>query len=578
MPAVNALILYDAGSNYWLSFRSPLQILVAHDRESVVRTLRNVEQAVNTLGLYAAGFVSYEAAPAFDHALTTHPPDEFPLAWFALYPEPLQLSSTELPAQNAPNRLNDIPWRASVTPEEYRQAFQAIKERIANGETYQVNYSFRLRAPFRDDPWQLFSRMIHCQGSTYGAFINTERWAICSASPELFFARSGKNLICHPMKGTAPRGWTLLQDKQQAEALATSGKNRAENVMIVDMVRNDMGRLSDKVEVTDLYRIEKYPTLWQMTSAVRCTTGSGLSDIFGALYPAASITGAPKIRTTEIIASLENTPRRIYTGAIGFVAPDGRAQFNVAIRTVLIDKLRGSAEYGLGGGITWDSENHVELEECYVKARIVTGSHSDFELLESIRWTPDCGFYLLDEHLARLAASAAYFDYPLKLGNVRSKLDALSHTLQACAHKIRLRLDRDGNHRIDAAPLVDLPSPYRVGIARNPIDTKNVFLYHKTTNRTPYDQALLDYPACDDLLLWNERGELTESCRANIAAEVGGELLTPPVSCGLLPGTMRSALLKEGRVREAILNKSELGRFTAIYLVNAVRGLWRVFP
>ena len=536
-----------------------------------------MERTVNN-GLYAAGFVSYEAAPAFDPALTTHPPDDFPLAWFGLYPAPCRIADPGLTASTSTDISFDIPWQATVNADDYREAIRKIKNWIGKGETYQVNYTFRLRAPFHGDPRQIFTQMIRTQGSGYGAFVNTERWTLCSASPELFFSLSNRNLTCRPMKGTAPRGLTRQDDDRQAAELAASSKNRAENVMIVDMVRNDMGRLAQEVHVTDLYRIEKYPTLWQMTSEVHCMTDAGFTDIFRALFPAASITGAPKVQTTKLIADLEDSPRRIYTGAIGFLTPDKRAQFNVAIRSLLIDKQNETAEYGVGGGIVWDSETDSELDECHVKARILIRSHPEFELLESFLWTPAGGYHFLQEHLERLTDSASYFTWQMDPKVIRGTLDEFAQNLRGCPHKIRLLLSRNGKIHIEGVPLIALPTPYRIGLAHSPIDPHDVFLYHKTTRRIVYDQALAEAPGYDDLLLWNERGELTESCRANLIIELDGMLLTPPVSCGLLPGTCRASLLQKGLIREGKIHRNDLKRCTAVYLANAVRGRWQVFP
>jgi para-aminobenzoate synthetase / 4-amino-4-deoxychorismate lyase len=503
------------------------------------------------------------------------PPGAFPLLWFGVYREPQEVSFSPLPRES----LAAIPWRPSVSEDEYRRCFRKIKDYIRAGDTYQVNYTFRLLAPFSTDPWRLFVQMIYAQGYGYGAFVNTERWTVCSASPELFLALHAGNLSSRPMKGTAARGLLHAEDLQQAAWLAHSEKNRAENVMIVDMVRNDMGRIADigSVSVPSLFDVEKYPTLWQMTSTVECATKAGLLDIFRALFPAASITGAPKVRTMQIIAELESTPRRTYTGTIGFLSPGLRAQFNVTIRTVLVDRHNNTAEYGLGGGIVWDSENKDELQECYTKARVLVQGMPHFALLETVLWTPEEGYFLLDSHLARLADSAAYFSRPVDIEAIRGKLQALAKDLPSYPHKIRLLAPPEPEPiMVTAHVLAPLPQPYRVRVAREPINSRDPFLYHKTTNRRVYEQMLAAAPGSDDVLLCNEAGQVTESCIANVVVEIDGRLLTPPVTCGLLHGTYRDLLLQQNEVSEGIIGIEDLPECSRIYLVNSVRGMWEI--
>ncbi|MFP4641674.1 MAG: aminodeoxychorismate synthase component I [Dehalococcoidia bacterium] len=569
----NSVVIYDNRSQQWLLFQRPLQLQVAYTPESVAIALSEVEYQVHVNGLYAAGFVSYEAAPAFDPAFTVHSPGTFPLLWFGLYREPEYISFP-----SSQHDLPDIPWEPSVTEDEYQQSIGRIKDYIGAGDTYQVNYTFRLRAPFFGDPWKLFVRMIHAQGYGYGAFVNAGDWTVCSASPELFFTVDGDAVISKPMKGTAARGLTQASDLEQASWLANSEKNRAENLMIVDMVRNDMGRIANigSVEVPGLFNVEKYPTLWQMTSTVRCRTQASIADIFRSLFPAASIAGAPKVRTMQIISELESAPRRVYTGTVGFLSPERKAQFNVAIRTVVVDRTSNTAEYGVGGGIVWDSETGDEFEECYTKARVLTQTTPDFALLETILWTPQDGYFLLDAHLSRLADSADYFSRPIDIEAIREKLNALSRELPPHPHKIRLLVPGDGEPVVESQMLSSLSRPYRIKLADPPVDSKNHFLYHKTTHRNIYEKALADAPGYDDVLLWNEKGEITESCIANVIVEMEGQLLTPPVQCGLLAGIYRAFLLEQGKVRERSIDVEDLHRCSRIYLANSVRGMWEV--
>ena len=568
---INSVVIHDAVRRQWLHFGAPQQIISAHRMEKVMPALKTIEEQVYRRGLYAAGFIAYEAAAAFDSALAVKEDGLFPLLWFGIYVKPEQISlPTTTPS------IQDLPrtWTPSVTRAEYEHAISRIKHYIEAGDTYQVNFTVRLRSPFRGDPWSYFIELARAQDAAYGAFVNTAEWIICSASPELFFRLDGDELISRPMKGTAPRGMMLNDDLQKAEWLHHSEKNRAENIMIVDMVRNDMGRIADigSVEVRSLYEVEKYPTLWQMTSTVRAETGAGLRAIMQALFPPASITGAPKRRTMEIIAGLEQAPRRVYTGSVGFMRPDRKAQFNVAIRTVLIDKAKGQAEYGVGGGIVWDSVDKMEFEECQTKARIITQRVPDFDLLESILWTPEEGYFLLPYHRARLMDSAAYFSYAADIDAIRTKLDSLAHSLPKTAHKVRLLVAKDGGITLQSEVLHDaVAQPLHVCLAATAVDSANPFLYHKTTNRVVYEQALAACPEYTDVILWNEKGEVTESSIANIVVELDGKLYTPPIPCGLLPGTYRAYLLEQGKVRERVILKEDLLRSTHIYLVNSVR-------
>lgn len=568
----------------WLSFSQPVAVHDSWSPSSVLGVLEAVQEAVEKEGMYAAGFLAYEAAPAFDPALTVRPMRDFPLAWFGIYHQPRMLTNSEvfrgLLEQGSP--LLSVPWLPSISRAEYDSAIQRIKEHIAQGDTYQVNYSFRLRAPFTGDPWELFLAIAQQAGRHYAAFVSLEDWAICCASPELFFELRDGALVSRPMKGTARRGLWSEQDRQQARWLANSEKNRAENVMIVDMVRNDMGRIAQigSVTVPSLFDVEQYPTVWQMTSTVRCHTTARLPQIFQALYPAASITGAPKVQTMKIIADLETSPRRIYTGTVGFVSPSGRAQFNVAIRTVLVDRKRQRAEYGVGGGIVWDSVDEDEYEECLTKARVLSHRQprapTAFALLETLRWTPDEGCFLLADHLDRLRSSAAYFQWDVDLDRLRHSLEEAVRGLEPVPHRIRLVVPCQGEPILQATPLIPQPEPYRIRLATQPVDSQDVFLYHKTTNRQVYQHALAAAPGFQDVLLWNERGEVTESCVANVVVEREGRLLTPYVRCGLLPGTYRAWLLQQGTVLEEIISKKDLRRCSRAFLVNSVRGLWEI--
>jgi para-aminobenzoate synthetase/4-amino-4-deoxychorismate lyase len=566
------VVLYDAGRRGWVRYGEPVEVLTAWRLEDVLPALRAVEAAVAG-GRHAAGFLAYEAGPAFDPALACRPPAAgLPLLAFGIYRGAAPCAAPPVPPGPAPG----YGWQATVTEAEYHAVVERIRGHIRAGDTYQVNYTFRLRAAAREAPEALFARLVAAQPQGFPAFVAFDDWAVCSASPELFFTLDGERIVSRPMKGTAARGPFPAADAGQARWLADSVKDRAENAMIADMVRNDLGRVAvpGSVAAAPLFALERHPTLWQMTSTVEARTQAGLADIFAALFPPASITGAPKVRTARIIAECESTPRGVYTGAIGFLAPGRRAQFNVAIRTAVVHIPTGVVEYGVGSGIVWDSDAAAEWAECRTKTRVLDGLPPAFDLLETFAWTPAAGFALRGRHLARLAASAAHFDRPCDAAAVGAALDAWAAAAGPAPQRVRLLVAPDGSARVEAAPLAPLPRPYRLRLASAPVDPADVFLYHKTTSRGAYDRARASAPGADDVLLWNARGEITETCIANVAVERGGRLVTPPVACGLLAGVQRAQWLEEGRLTEDVVRKEEIGPGTRVVLLNAVRGGW----
>ena len=572
----------------WLSFKEPVEVLTAHTPDEVFQCLKKIE----TSGLWAAGFVSYEAAGAFDDALKTHAPGDLPLLQFGLFNAPETHPAVPAPLHGRGSyQLGE--WTPSVSRGEYAAAIAAIKEHIAAGDTYQVNYTFRLNADFEGDSFAFFCDLAAAQQGRYGAFIETDDFSICSASPELFFELKDGTITSRPMKGTLPRGLTFSNDWKQREALQNSAKDRAENIMIVDMIRNDIGRVAEagSVETLSRFDVEKYPTVWQMTSTVQgklnvdavssprslCVgkrggdTASTLGNLFQALFPCASITGAPKAKTMEIIQSLEKSPRGIYTGSIGFIAPTGEACFNVAIRTAVIQD--GKAEYGIGGGIVWDSDADSEYEEAITKSRILARRSPEKQhcCLETMLWE-DGEIFLLERHLKRLAESAEYFNYRFD----REKIcDHLRNLRIENRMRIRLLLNKDGSFETQQFEIKrGGGTASTLGIAKAPVNSGDVFLYHKTTNRSVYERAKADFPEADDVLLYNERGEVTESCIANIVVELDGRKVTPPVSCGLLAGTFRDELLERGEIEEAVITLDDLKCADSVWVINSVRK-WR---
>ena len=571
------IILRDSITDQWLEFREPVEVVQTSRPGEVLPSLDRIESLVQEERLYGAGFLSYEAAPAFDEALEVHSDKtEFPLLWFGLYSAPRSHSQL---ASDVSASYSTGEWKPNISRDSYLEAFRRIRSYLREGDTYQVNYSFRQRCSFSGSPVGLFRDLSSAQPTNYAAFLDLGRYAVCSASPELFFTLQGNQILTKPMKGTMARGKTLEEDRERMRQLRASDKEQAENVMIVDMIRNDLGRIAQtgSVNVRALFEVERYPTLWQMISTIAAQTEASVGEILQALFPCASVTGAPKPRTMQIIAGLEQSPRRIYTGSIGYLAPDRTAQFNVAIRTVLIDTETQTAEYGTGGGIVWDSEPEREYTECLVKARFLTEHRPEFSLLESILWNPGDGYFLLEYHLRRLSDSAEYFDIPLDIARVRGRLIALHNELESGERKVRVLADQNGEIICEASAPLPEPSetgPILLGFASEPVDRENPFLYHKTTYREMYDRFRSEQPECDDVILWNVAGEVTETTIANLVIRKEGQFLTPPVDCGLLAGTFRAWLLDHGRIREHTLVRKDVENAERIYLINSVRK-WR---
>ncbi len=566
MPGAPCVVVQDGAR--FLAFDAPLAILEARDAGSVLSVLSEADAALRA-GRYVAGYVAYEAAAAFGLATRTPEPDGPPLAWLGVFDAPRELAWPRAPAGPPPEAV----FQPALDAAGHAARLAQVQRRIAAGDTYQVNLTFPMCAALVEEPDALFARLLAAQRPRHAAFVDLGRFAIASASPELFFSRDTEGtLSARPMKGTAPRGPTPELDVLASRALAGSEKQRAENLMIVDMLRNDLGRVAElgSVAVHSLFDVERYPTLLQMTSEVRARSREPLSALFAALFPCASVTGAPKKRTMEIVASLEVAPRGVYTGAIGWAAPDGSTAWNVAIRTVVADRDRGLASFGTGSGVVADSDAASEYSECLLKARIL--DEAPFALVETFGFLPGEGFRRLDGHLVRLAGSAHHFGYPLDMRKIEEALRGAAARAVGSA-RVRLLLEADGRIEVQAVALP--PPPTRtpqVGLAARPVDPTSVWLYHKTTRREVYDEAAASRPDCDDVLLWNDRGELTESTIANVVVEIGGQRLTPPVACGLLPGVERARALAEGRAHEGVVRLSDLHPGQRLWLVSSLRG------
>jgi para-aminobenzoate synthetase/4-amino-4-deoxychorismate lyase len=578
----------------WRRFRDPVRIIQARDAGQVRDALRAVDDAVRR-GSYAAGVVGYEAAGAFGLPVRESTANAIPLVTFGIFHPDSVDAIHRLP------RGGDVTvgeWAPSISHEDYLHAVAAIKSYIEAGDTYQINFTFRLDASFQGDEFALMRRLFTAQRGGWSAFVDLGTHVICSASPELFFRVNRDRILCRPMKGTWARGYWPEQDSARGEALRASAKNRAENVMIVDMVRNDLGRMAmaGSVQPTSMFDVERYPLQWQLTSTVEAEVHDAtLERLFESMFPCGSITGAPKHRSMDIIRELEATPRGIYTGAIGYVSPNGRSHFNVAIRTVVADRSAGRAQFGVGSGIVWDSVDRDEYDECVLKAAMVSESPRrreqvagfaesaasyviddppGFKLLETMLWMPGSGFALLERHLVRLTQSAACFGFACDAEELRALVNEAVRDLRGPS-KVRVMLEDDGDVLCEAVDLVVMQEPVRVALARDPVHRDDVFLYHKTTKRDVYERARVARPDVDAVILWNEEGEVTEATESNVVVLRDGRKVTPPIEAGLLPGTLRAELLASGEIVEGSISKAEFQHAEEIWLINSVRGWLR---
>ena len=540
------------------SLTEPTAEIAAKHIDEVLPVLEFAERE-STAGSYVAVMLSYEAAPAFDRVFSVHEPSDFPLAWAAAFP-----SATDIQGLNSP-RVSSNSWVPRVERREYDDAVTRIRELIAAGDTYQVNYSFPVSSNFNGDHFAWYQSLCRAQGAEYSAYIDLGRYKVLCLSPELFFQRDGNHVITKPMKGTVRRGRWTKEDQDLAYWLKHSTKDRAENVMIVDLLRNDLGKVSvtGSVHVSSLFDVERFETVWQMTSTVESTLNDGttLPELMQALFPCGSITGAPKIRTMQIIRELERFPRGVYTGAIGLLQPGGDCVFNVAIRTVVTDTESNQATFGVGGGIVIDSTADREYEECLVKSRFLHSSPVEFQLFESIL-LEDGDYFLLADHLKRLKDSADYFGF-------RYSIDEINETLpkeEMGSFKVKLTLWKDGRIETQIIRIKTTDGIALVRLAEEPVDSSDRFLFHKTTRRR----------SGDDVIFWNERGEVTESSIANIVVPIDGELCTPPIECGLLPGVFRGHLLAEGEIKERIITIEEFQNANEFFLINSIRKWIRI--
>jgi para-aminobenzoate synthetase/4-amino-4-deoxychorismate lyase len=522
--------------------------------------------------MWVALALSYEAAPAFDPALEVKPSSEFPLAWMGVFEEDSSHDFNSIP--DRPFLMSA--WEPQIHRREYRRAIHSIRDYIERGDTYQVNFTFPLRGHVAGDSFSCFRSIAEAQGAAYSAYLNIGSHRILSFSPELFVERRGDKLITRPMKGTLARGRWLEEDGQRTLQLQASVKDRAENVMIVDLMRSDLGKIAatGSVKVPELFAVERVSRVLQMTSTVTAVQRPDVDiiDMLRALFPCGSVTGAPKARSMAIIKKLEDHPRGIYTGAIGMLCPNGDAVFSVPIRTLTVDARDGAATFGVGGAVTWDSTTDGEYEESCLKARFLTDPWAEFELLETIALN-DGEFTLLDRHLARARDSARYFGFCWNEREVARALDDVRQSRPLRGWRLRLTVGRDGRAHIEASPLGQRrTAPVAVKFASRAIDDGDPLVFHKTTSRSRYEVELDRCHPCDDVILWNSRGEVTESTIANIVVFAEGKHWTPPREAGLLAGTLRGELISKGELFERTITKGELAKTKSFALINSVRG------
>lgn len=594
-------------------FERPVRWLVAHD-PSQVAGLLDAAHALARAGQWCVGWVAYEAAPGLDAHLPVKalPPGQ-PYAVWAVFDEALPWSDSDL-IPHAPSASPDWtagPWHADLDDDAATQRIQQIHELIRAGEVYQVNLTTQRHAAYEGQPaslWSYFMALRRSQPQGYGLMLDARAacrapGAVLSVSPELFFDWDGHTLTTRPMKGTAARGLTPQTDAEAAAHLRTSGKERAENLMIVDLLRNDLARIAEvgSVKVPSLFDVQALPTLWQMTSTVTAQSRAGLklSEVFAALFPCGSVTGAPKRQAMHHIARLERSARGVYCGAVGLMAPGGRVTFNVPIRTVCVHTppppAPWSAHCGIGSGITLDATPQGEVAEWHAKQAFLNRADRPFQLLESLRLEQG-QIPRLALHLQRLAASARHFGWAWDGAHEQRVLDALAALYQAHpagVHKVRLLLSANGHIDAQASALTgpgSAPSwcddpqtstahqpPLLVRLAHQAMPPADDFIWHKTTRRQAYASftshaSSSSTDSAFDTLLYNQAGELTEFTIGNVALQLDGRWYTPPLSAGLLPGVMRASLLADGVLTERPLTLGDLDRAQGLALLNSVRG------
>ena len=602
-------------------FFFPKEKLILKETQNIREFFEKLEKKLQE-GFYLAGFLSYELGYFLDYKDNVEYNLEFPLAFFYVYERPIiynhktgvfeegvdlinNFSPIKLDKKNPRFKLTNL--RLNISKKEYVENIKKIKDYIFSGDTYQINYTIKLKFDLTGSILGLYNKLKQTQSVSYCAFIKTNNFSIISFSPELFFRKTRDIVIVKPMKGTISRGKDIYEDKIQAYKLQKSIKNRAENIMIVDLLRNDLGKISllGEVKAKKLLEIEKYKTLFQMTSTIeaRIKPNIDLYTLFHSLFPSGSVTGAPKIRSMQIIKELETEPRYVYTGSVGFIKPNYDAVFNVAIRTLLIDK-NGKGELGIGSGIVADSDPQKEYAECKLKYKFLVTKVPKFRLIETILYCANFnneiknfydlnlnitkenfeqGYFLLTYHLERLKNSALYFDFQFDEDQILDKLYRLRKNLTEQAYRIRLLLSKNGDIEIQKI-VYDiknfcLKNMEKIVLSKYLVDKNNIFLYHKTTNRRLYNREYKKHSEkFFDVLFVNKNGEVTETSRANIFIKIGNHYYTPPKSSGLLNGIFKRFLIEQNKekIKEKKINVEEVFKAEKLFITNAVFGIKEV--
>ncbi|MBN1492797.1 MAG: aminodeoxychorismate synthase component I [Candidatus Omnitrophica bacterium] len=577
-------------------FVDPLKTIRCNTNRDLIKSIGAIERYLK-LGCHAAGYFSYEAGYALESKFTgTLGRGRWPMLHFGIYRGVYEITDLDLDEMIPVTPEMDDFWvrdfKPSISKQEYSRQFAKIKEYIKAGDVYQINYCFNLDFTMQGSVAALFNALTKRQKVSYAALIKTKDECILSLSPEMFFEVENKKITMKPMKGTLLRSRSAATNKQALARFNKSEKNHAENLMIVDLIRNDCSRFCkpDTVKTPRLFTVEEYETLYQMTSTItgELKPNTPLSTILTSLFPSGSVTGAPKIRAMEIINEVEKGPRGVYTGAIGFIAPHKKRMiFNIPIRTMVIDQRKGRGTMGIGSGVVVDSRPDLEYKECVGKARFLTGLEKQHQLIETMLFEPKKGIFLLDLHLKRLLKSARFFNIPADEDHLREELKkSVKRLKNTKKHKIRLLLNTKGQCTITSTVLRppkrgdSSGTVTKIRVSSVKTDPSNIFWYHKTTNRGLYD---LEYKKarkelCCDTIFTNTHGEVTEGCISTIFAKKDGIFYTPPVRCGLLPGVYREHVLKTDRVRyrEKVLSMYDLKDADAIYLGNSVRGMTQV--
>ncbi len=595
-------------------FLDPVDRLLCGEGDDLEKYLDALQRRV-TAGYYLAGWVAYEFGAMLEGGMDKKdgPRDggRTIVADFGVFLKPYTFNHHTgengfprgqiIPPGDHRYSINNI--RPNMKKEEFVKALDRVRRYIGAGDTYQVNYTMKLLFDFQGSAERLYSVLRRNQSVAYGAYIRNGPERILSFSPELFFRKQGMEITAKPMKGTAPRGRNSGEERENRLWLHQDIKNRSENVMIVDLVRNDLGRLlhghgESRIDVSSLFDVESYESLLQMTSTIKATASAAamqkisLTEIFRALFPCGSITGAPKIRTMQIIDELEKGPRGVYTGAIGYFGPDGSAIFNVPIRTVrLVD---GHGEMGIGAGITYDSDPVDEWHESLLKGRFLTSRQPEFHLFETMLWQRGPGYWLMEEHLQRLAGGAEFFQFACDLKAIRERLREAESGCPGDCCRVRLALEKDGrvsvtSEAVTAPVCISLPQvpgemavddPAKIDFSPVRVDTQTPWCFYKTSRRELYSAefAQARRQGLQDVIFINEAGEVTEGCITNIVIYSKGRYKTPPLACGLLAGVMRGRLLANAAVpvQEEVITEQEARAADAVFICNSVRGVIRV--